>query len=130
MSGYTKINLKGDVEDMAPQFGLSPGLESHFARRALGTEKSGTSYYRIAPDFRVPFGHRHEHQEEVYVVVSGSAKFNVEGDEIELGPLDALRVDADQTRGMQGGPEGAEVLAFGAPIPEEQDAEMVQGWWG
>ena len=33
MAAYTKLNLKQDVEDQAPNFGLSPQLE---ARRARG----------------------------------------------------------------------------------------------
>ena len=34
MSGYTVVNLK-EVEDQAPNFGLSPDLEARFARVAL-----------------------------------------------------------------------------------------------
>jgi mannose-6-phosphate isomerase-like protein (cupin superfamily) len=87
------------------------------------------SFYRIAPGFRVPFGHRHAEQEEIYVVISGTARMKVEDDEIELGTLDALRVAPELARGMEGGPNGAEVLAFGAPKPAEQDAELLHGWW-
>ncbi|MFL5840300.1 MAG: hypothetical protein ACJ77Z_07595 [Thermoleophilaceae bacterium] len=128
MPQYTHVKLE-EVEDMAPKFGLSPGLQSRFAREALECEKSGMSFYRIAPDFRVPFGHRHAEQEEIYVVISGSARIKIEDDEIELGTLDAIRVAPEATRAMQGGPDGAEVIAFGAPKPPEQDAEMLQGWW-
>jgi mannose-6-phosphate isomerase-like protein (cupin superfamily) len=128
MPEYTHVNLKR-VEDMAPKFGLSPGLESRFAREALECEKSGMSYFRIAPGFRAPFGHRHAEQEEIYVVISGSARIKVDDDEIELGTLDAIRVAPQATRALQGGPDGAEVIAFGAPKPPEQDVEMLQGWW-
>ena len=31
MSDHTIVNLKEDVEDMAPRFGLSPGLESRIS---------------------------------------------------------------------------------------------------
>ncbi len=128
MAGYTHINLK-QVEDMAPKFGLSPGLESRFARRALECEKSGMSYYKIAPDFRMPFGHNHAEQEEIYVVVSGSARIKIEDEIIDLAQLDAIRVAPELTRAIEAGPDGAEVLAYGAPKPAEQDAEMLQGWW-
>jgi hypothetical protein len=30
---------------------------------------------------------------------------------------------------MEGGPEGAEILAFGAPNTENKDAQMVQDFW-
>src|SRR5450759_2745986 len=43
MSSYTKANLKHEVEDAAPKFGLSPGLEFRYGRRALDCEQSGTS---------------------------------------------------------------------------------------
>ena len=128
MSAYTKVNLK-QVEDMAPRFGYAPNLESRFARRALELEKSGLSYYRIAPGFRVPFGHQHDEQEEVYLVVSGSARVKVGDEIVELGPFDALRVPAGAPRGMEGGAEGAEVIAFGAPNTENKDVEMLSDWW-
>ena len=32
-------------------------------------------------------------------------------------------------RGMEAGPDGAEVLAFGAPFTENKDAELEPGWW-
>jgi hypothetical protein len=32
-------------------------------------------------------------------------------------------------RALEGGPEGAEVLAFSAPNNENKDLDMEQGWW-
>lgn len=125
---YTVVNLKR-VEDMAPRFGYSPGLESRFARVPLELQESGLSYFRVAPGFRVPFGHHHTWQEEIYLVVSGSARFKVGDEIVELGPWDALRVAPATTRGMEAGPEGAEVLAFGAPSRGNADAEMTPDWW-
>ena len=92
MADYTKLNLRGDVEDMAKRFGYSPDVESHFARTALGLEESGLSLFRVAPGFRMPFGHRHERQDEVNVVVSGSARVKVEEEIVELRQWDALRL--------------------------------------
>jgi mannose-6-phosphate isomerase-like protein (cupin superfamily) len=129
MADYTHLNLKDDVEDLAPKHGLSPNLESRFARTALGLEKSGMTYFKIAPNFRLPFGHQHGEQEEVYVVLSGSARFKVEDEVLELQRLDVLRVPGSTRRGMEGGPEGAEILAFGAPNTENKDAQMVQDFW-
>jgi uncharacterized cupin superfamily protein len=129
VSNYTHINLKTDVEDMAPKFGFAPNLESRFARRPLGLEKSGVSYYRVAPGYRIPFGHKHGEQEEVYLLLSGSARMKLDDDLVEMKPLDALRVPGEVTRGFEAGPDGAEIVAFGAPNTENQDAEMVQDWW-
>jgi mannose-6-phosphate isomerase-like protein (cupin superfamily) len=129
MSDYTLVNLKDDVEDMAPKFGLSPGLESHFARVPLELTQSGLSYYRVAPGFRLPFGHTHEEQEEVYVVVSGSARIKLDDELVELKQWDALRVPAKTMRAFEAGEQGAEIVAFGAPNTDNKDAEMVQDWW-
>jgi mannose-6-phosphate isomerase-like protein (cupin superfamily) len=129
MPDYTKLNLKQDVEDMALKFELSPGLESRFARTPLGLENSGVSYFKIAPGFRMPFGHSHGEQEEVYVVVSGSARLKLDEDVLELAQWDVVRIPRSTMRNLEGGPDGAEVIAFGAPNTENKDAEMVPGWW-
>ena len=128
MADYTVVNLK-QVEDMAPQFGYGGSMEARFARRALGLEKSGLSYFRVAPDYRMPFGHTHSEQEEIYLVLSGSGRLRLDDEVIELGPWDAVRIPPGVVRGLQGGPEGAEVLAFGAPNTDNKDIEMVQEWW-
>lgn len=128
MSKYTIKNLK-DVEDQAPKFGLSPNLEARFAREALGLENSGVSYIRYAPGFRSPFGHKHEQQEEIYVILSGGGFMKIEDEIVELKQLDAVRVAKGTMRAFESGPEGAEILAFGAPTDGTNDAELVQGWW-
>ncbi|HEY7017714.1 MAG TPA: hypothetical protein VH297_04530 [Gaiellaceae bacterium] len=130
MTGYTKVNLREDVEDQAPNFGLGGKIEARMARVPLEMEQAGVSYQRIAPNFRLPFGHRHKTQEEVYVVLSGSVLVRFQDEELELVPLDAIRVHKDTMRSFEGGPEGAELLAIGAPHTGPGDAEMAQGWWG
>jgi mannose-6-phosphate isomerase-like protein (cupin superfamily) len=129
MGGYTKVNLKQDVKDMAPQFGFAPNVEARFARENLGLEHSGLSYQKLAPDFRMPFGHKHAEQEEVYVVLSGGGRMKLDDEIVEVEAWDAIRVPADTMRGFESGPEGAELLAFGAPLKETNDAEMEPGWW-
>jgi len=126
---YTVVNFKSDVEDMAPRFGYSPGMESRFARKNLELEKSGVSYFKLAPDFEIPFGHVHNEQEEVYVVVDGSARAKVGDEIVEMKQWDAIRVAPGAWRSLAGGPDGAELLAFGAPNTENQDIEMSQDFW-
>ena len=128
MSAYTKTNIKNDVEDAAPKFGLSPGLEFRHAKKALETEQSGMSYQQIAPGFRQPFGHVHKEQEEVYVLISGSARLKLDDEIVDLGPFDTVRIAPGVTRGLEAGPEGAELILFGAPALDS-DAEIIQGWW-
>jgi mannose-6-phosphate isomerase-like protein (cupin superfamily) len=91
--------------------------------------ESGLSYFRIAPGYRPPFGHRHREQEEIYLVVSGSARVKLDDEVVELRAWDALRVSPGITRCIEGGPEGAEIVAFGAPNTDNKDAEMAPDWW-
>jgi mannose-6-phosphate isomerase-like protein (cupin superfamily) len=128
MAGYTIQNLK-DVEDQAPKFGMSPQMEMRMARVPLEMQNAGLSYQRLSPNFRLPFGHSHNTQEEVYVVLSGSIRAKVEDEVHELGPFDALRVDSGTTRSFEAGPEGAELIAIGAPSTGPGDANVEQGWW-
>jgi len=131
MAEYTVVNFKSDVEDMAPKFGYSPGLESRFARKNLELEKSGVSYFKIAPDFETPFGHVHGEQEEVYVVVTGSGRVKIDDEIVDFRQWDAIRVPAGVWRCFEAGDDGAEVIAFGAPKMDDPraDAEMQPGWW-
>jgi hypothetical protein len=130
MAGYTLKNLKSDVEDLAPKFGLSPGLESRFAREPLQCEQSAISYFQIAPNFRMPFGHQHQAQEEVYVLVRGSGRIKLDDEVVDLKQWDAVRMSPETMRCLEGGPEGAEVVAFGAPkVDMMTDTAPVQGWW-
>ena len=130
MASYAVVNLK-EIEDQAPKFGLSPNLEARFARGSLGLQKSGLSYQRLAPGFRVPWGHKHKQQEEVYILLSGTARAKLGEELVELRAWDVLRVPPETMRGFEAGPEGAELLAFGAPSTESptDDLEMEQNWW-
>jgi mannose-6-phosphate isomerase-like protein (cupin superfamily) len=127
MAGYTVQNLK-EVEDQGPNFGLSPDLEARMARVPLELEEFGISYQRLAPDYRLPFGHTHSVQEEVYVLISGSARVKLDDEVVELKPWDAVRVHRDTMRSFEAGPEGAEMIAVGAPNTGPGDANVEQGW--
>ena len=133
MDGYAKVNLKRDPEDAAAKFGMSPNLEFRLGRTELGAQESAISYLRIAPGFRVPFGHTHERQEEVYLVVGGSGRIKLDDDIVDVKQWDAVRVAAGTWRGFEAGPEGIELIAYGARCgmgPDDNDTDMEQGWWG
>jgi len=127
MGNYTKTNLR-DVENMAPKFDMPDEMEARFARSAIDGKTLGLSLFKLAPNFRIPFGHKHEGQEEVYVIVRGSARVKVEDEVVELGEWDAIRLGMDTMRNMEAGPDGVEYLAFGAG-EDPRDAEMAPGWW-
>lgn len=128
MSSVKRVHLP-DLEDAAPKSGLDD-LSFRGARDALGCEKSGLSLQSVAAGARQPFGHRHDEEEEIYLVLKGGGTLRAGTDEVELGPLDAVRVAPGVTRAIEAGPDGIEFVAFGSPGGGQGDGEMVPGWWG
>jgi quercetin dioxygenase-like cupin family protein len=127
VAGYTKLNLTEDVDDSAQKFGMGEVLQAHFARQAIEATNFGLSLQRLKPGARMPFGHRHTEQEEVYVVVGGSGRLKIEDEVLELAQWDAVRVDPELVRNLEAGPDGMDVLAFGAP--GVRDSEQFMNWW-
>jgi len=129
---FTLRNLKEDLEDVGSNFDGSPGLEFRAATKALDLEESGLTYQRVPPGYRFPYGHTHETQEEVYVVVGGSGRMAVDDPVVELRQWDAVRVPPGSWRGYEAGPEGLELLVIGAPSLGEDprgDVEGERDWW-
>ena len=104
-------------------------MEARFAREPLGLQNSGVSYLRLAPGERAPFGHTHQEQEEVYVVVGGAGRVKLDDEILELRRWDTLRIAPTTMRNVEAGPDGIELLLFGAPNAGFGDAETVDGWW-
>lgn len=123
---YTLKNLM-DVKDGAPGFGLGDVQEARFPSKDLATQQVGLSHQRIKPGVRVPFAHRHDEAEEVYVVLAGSGRVKLDDEIVELGTMDALRVAPPVTRSFEAGPDGLDLLAFGQH--HEKDGEIIQEWW-
>ncbi len=123
---YAIVNIK-ELEDQAVKFGLSPNVEARFGRKATDAKQGGFSYQKLAANFRQPFGHKHEGQEEFYVVLSGSGTITLEDETRELKKWDVVRVAPTVARGFESGPDGLEFLAFGAG--ETGDAEMLESFW-
>ncbi|MFL5927963.1 MAG: cupin domain-containing protein [Gaiellaceae bacterium] len=123
---YAIVNIK-ELEDQAVKFGLSPNVEARFGRKAMDAKQGGFSYQRLAPNFRQPFGHRHEGQEEFYFVLDGSGRITLEGETHDLGRWDVVRVAPKVARGFEAGPDGIELLVFGAG--ETGDATMLESFW-
>lgn len=129
MGNYTALNLR-QLENQGERFGLNPDeLQLRMGKDPLHCANAAVSYLRLGPGYRIPFGHRHNRQEEIYVLVNGTARMKIEDDVVELEPLTAVRVAPETMRGMEGGPDGAELIAIGAPKTGSGDADMQQGWW-
>jgi uncharacterized cupin superfamily protein len=127
MTDYKKLNLKEDVENMSERFGLAPNMEARFARNAMDLQGGGFSYQKLAPGFQAPFGHKHERQEEVYVIVSGSGRIKIDDDVVDLSQWDVITFAPQKVRAFEAGPDGLELLAIG--FGEGGDADMIQDFW-
>lgn len=126
MSDFAIKNLK-EVDDSAAD--RAPDLEARFARKHLDADHLGVSYFRYAPGYRAPYGHRHREQEEAYVVVAGSGRAKLDDEIVDLHQWDVLRVAPPVARTFEGGPDGLELIAIGSDRPEGGDGEMVEAHW-
>lgn len=116
-----------EVEDSAPKFGFAEVQEARFAKDALEAQSTGVSLHRLKPGKRQAFGHRHEQAEEVYVVIAGSGRVKLGDEIVDVGPLDAIRVEPGLIRAFEADDEGLQWLAFGPR--HDGDGELVPGWW-
>ncbi len=126
MTDYTKKNLR-DIEDAAVKHGFAETQMARFAGGDLDCESIGLALEGVKPNSRQAFGHRHEEDEEVYVVLEGSGRMRLDDELIEIGPLDAIRVAPGVMRAFEAGPAGIEVLAFGTH--HEGDGEIDADFW-
>ena len=127
MSDYTIKNLK-DLDDVAAARGATT-IEARMGRSAIDSDQLGVSYFRYDAGVRAPYGHRHQVQEEAYIVVSGSGRVKLEDEVVGVQQWDVVRVAPTVTRAFEAGPDGLELIVVGGSRPEEGDGELVPGWW-
>ncbi len=85
------------------------------ARAELGINSFGMQIEEFPPNFDQYPDHNHSHdgQEEVYVVLRGTAEIEVDGERFALDPETIVRVGPGASRRIFAGPEGVRVLALG-----------------
>ena len=87
--------------------------------KLAGAELGVQSFGLQVLDFPAGFAHYPEHdhsadgQEEVYVVLQGSAEFTVDGEQVPLASGGMLRVPAGIKRRLEPGSSGVRILAIG-----------------
>ena len=72
---------------------------------ALGLTGCEISVNSVPPEVSVPFTHSHKLNEEVYIVVSGSGMFHIDGDEFPVQEGSAIRVAPKGVRVLKAGGE-------------------------
>ena len=122
---WTKISFDS-VADVSPE---DLPMQWRFGRGALGSPDLGVSRFTYEPGARMPWGHRHEQQDEVYVVVAGSGRAKLEDEIVELREWDALRVAPSVMRSFEAGPDGMDVICIGGRKPAGGDTEKEPSFW-
>ena len=56
-------------------------------------------------------------------------RVKLDDDIVDIRQWDVIRVPPPVMRNFEAGPDGLELLAFGAPLGDENDGEIVPGWW-
>ena len=125
MPNWSKTNFTA-VRDVSPP---EVPIQWRFARNALESPELGVSRFIYEPGARMPWGHRHRVQEEVYVVVAGSGRAKLDDEVIEIGTWDALRVAPAVIRSFEAGPDGLDVICIGGRKPEGRDSERFPDFW-
>ena len=96
---------------------MDAGFSGHFvrARAELGVQSFGISILLLGPDFEGYPEHDHgrDHQEEVYLALSGSGTLVVDGEPLELNPDALVRVGWQARRKVLAGPDGIRLLVLG-----------------
>jgi mannose-6-phosphate isomerase-like protein (cupin superfamily) len=130
MSGYTIVN-----QDEAPDFMAQyPGYgEMRLYTEQLGAEQVAFSWRAMPAGTggKGSYGHRHQTQEEVYFVISGTVQFKLGDDVVEVGPGSAVRVAPDTFRSVHNdGPEEARLVICSPRVDDPvSETETVDEFW-
>ncbi len=129
MSGYT-IRRVADVPDV---FGRRYPGAMRFVTEPLGAQQVALTH-RLMParsGGKGAYGHRHETQEEIYYVISGTLQFKLEDELIDVPAGSAVRVAPAVTRSTwNDGPGDAELVICSVRLDDPHaDGELVDGFW-
>jgi mannose-6-phosphate isomerase-like protein (cupin superfamily) len=85
------------------------------ARASLGASAFGMQVLQLpgGAEFHARHDHAHDGQEEVYVVLAGSADLDIDGERVHVEPETAVRVAPATKRQILPGPDGVRILAIG-----------------
>ena len=109
---YSVIDIDG-VEPSGPTGSV------RFLRRAIGATAFGFNWFELEPG-----GHGPEHdetstkQEEVMIILSGTGRLTIDGEELPLVARRVVRLDPEAVRQVEAGDEGLTFVSIGSPREE------------
>jgi uncharacterized cupin superfamily protein len=119
------------MEEGTSRTRLEPDSDERFValRRQLGVTSFGINEMVLKPGQRSRI-HRHQSQEEVYLVLEGTLSLAIEGEESDLGEGELVRVAPDVRRQLiNRGPGRLVMIALGgAGEHQGRDAEAFHSW--
>lgn len=109
-----------------PEFG-----EMRWYTEALGCEQVSFSWRSMPAGTggRGSYGHRHPGQEEVYLVIDGTATFKVGDDVFEAGPRTAVRMTGERFYSVHNDTEDEVELLILSTRLEDPPAEKQDDFW-
>src|SRR4051812_45624564 len=119
------------MDDRLTRARLQPDTDERFVRlRAeLGVRSFGLNQIVLQPGQRGRI-HRHDRQEEVYLVLEGVLTLVVEGEEVDLGVGELVRIPSELRRQLVNrGPGRLSLLALGRDGDHQgRDGEAFEDW--
>ncbi|WP_246989732.1 cupin domain-containing protein [Halorientalis marina] len=84
---------------------------------ALNTNNIALNYYELAPGDSFAYGyHKHEKQEELFIIQAGSVNFKTEEGEVNINAGEVIRfAPGEYQQGINTGEEWVEALVIGSP---------------
>jgi mannose-6-phosphate isomerase-like protein (cupin superfamily) len=128
MTDYTVAQRDQAIDYMAeyPGFG-----EMRSYTDALDAEQSALTWRQMPPGTggRGSYGHRHETQEEIYLVTDGVLTFKVGDDVFEAPAGTAVRVAPSAFRSMHNDTDEPVELVICSPRAEDAGTEKMDDFW-
>ena len=109
-----------------PDRRMGPAADKRALAAALGAEELALNYYELEPGDSFAFAyHNHEVQEEIFVVVEGTATFETDEGMVEVAAGEAVRFDRREfQRGWNHGDERVVAFALGAPLDYGEQVKL------
>ncbi|HKJ36176.1 MAG TPA: cupin domain-containing protein [Solirubrobacterales bacterium] len=128
MTDYS-ITRRDEALDYMAEY---PGFgEMRSYTKALDAEQTALTWRRMPPGTggRGSYGHRHDNQEELYLVTAGVVTFKVGDDVFEAQEGTAVRVATDAFRSIHNDTDEPADLIICSPRADDPSGEKLDDFW-